>query len=285
MVEKPYLVVDLPAINQKRFPVILRLLIHTLLVVASGLYLAGCMLAPHDEILYEKKGIDVSHYQGLIDWGELSTEGLEFVFIKATEGETLRDPAFLYNWKEAGETDMRRGAYHFFRPSVNAGAQAQHYINTVELKPGDFPPVLDVEEKGRLSSEQLVSAIREWAALIELRYEVKPIIYTGQNFYNRHLAGQVDDYPLWLARYDRDEPVTVCGRPYQFWQFSDEGSSPGVLGAIDRNVFTGSYVEWSELQVPSVREIQGEQPDYHDEGPISNIPLRDQRDLATFSHE
>jgi len=196
---------------------------------------------------YEVVGVDVSHYQGLIDWETLAADGHDFAFIKATEGRDLRDAAFMTNWDHAGATGMRRGAYHFFRPEVNPALQAKNFLETIDLRPGDLPPVLDVEERGRLSPAGLVKAIRQWSDLVEARYGTKPILYTGQNFYNRFLAGQVDDHPLWLARYHPAEPVTVCGRTYQFWQYSDRGRLPGVTGNIDRNVFLGTHLDLALL--------------------------------------
>jgi len=199
---------------------------------------------------YEVSGVDVSHYQGAIDWDALAADGHDFAFIKATEGKELKDKAFFANWTLAGQTGMRRGAYHFFRPEVKPEDQARNFFAAVKLAPGDLPPVIDVEDRGKLAPAQLVENVKQMGEMIELRYGVKPIIYTGQNFYNRFLAGQFDDYPLWLARYDVDEPVTVCGRAFEFWQFTDRAKLPGVIGHIDRNVFTGSYLDLVMLCIP-----------------------------------
>lgn len=220
--------------------------------ILAVLVSTSCERLAHDASGYRVRGIDISHYQGEVDWKELAyAGGHDFVFIKATEGRSLRDKNFDHNWSSAKRAGLRRGAYHFFRPEVAPETQASLFIATVDLQPGDFPPVLDVEKSGHLNSEQLVTAINAWSEVVELRYGVRPIIYTGQNFYNRYLAGKIDDYPLWLARYDRSRPVTACGRPYQFWQYSDEGESKGVVGAIDQNVFTGSYAELVALTIPT----------------------------------
>lgn len=253
-----------------------------MLTCLAGLFLAGCELKPHDADQYDLRGIDVSHYQGLIDWEEVSRHGHDFVFMKATEGRSLRDKAFLYNWTGAEAIGLPRGAYHFFKPNVPAGEQTREFFRTVDLRPGDFPPVLDVEESGRLSPEQLVRAIRDWSELAELHYGVKPILYTGQNFYNRYLAGKFDDHLLWLARYDHDRPVTVCGRDYQFWQYSDRGRSRGIDGRVDRNVFTGSPREWASIRIPSPG-TETKFPDVLDElAPISSAPAVNDEELAGF---
>ena len=247
-----------------------RSLSHITLACLLGLTVSACQTGPHDAHQYPVAGLDVSHYQGLIDWEEVDREEFDFVFIKATEGRTLRDDAFLHNWTEAGKIGLRRGAYHFFRPGVPIGQQARLFTSTVDLRPGDLPPVLDVETAGSFTGQQLAGEIREWVSLMELRYGVTPIIYTGQNFYNRHLAGQIADLPLWLARYDREQPVTVCGRPYQFWQYTDRGHSQGVEGRVDVNVFTGTRRELAALCVPAP-----EQPTYPEplrDNPISAQP-------------
>lgn len=109
---------------------------------------------------------------------------------------------------------------------------------------------MDVENNGQLTGPELVKAVKTWANLAEARFGVKPIIYTGQNFYNRFLAGQLNEYPLWLARYDAEAPVTVCGRDFSFWQYTDAGRLPGIDGSVDRNVFYGTHLELALLCIP-----------------------------------
>lgn len=213
--------------------------------------LTGCLGdGPDAGDRYEILGIDVSHYQGKINWQKLAADGHDFTFIKASEGKELWDNNFVANWEEAGRYGLRRGAYHFFRPEVKPETQAKNFLSQVNLSPGDLPPVLDVEAIGKLSPLELINAIDVWAEMTEARYGVKPIIYTGQNFYNRFLAGHIDEYPLWLARYDVEEPVTVCGREYQFWQYTDKGRLPGIHGNVDRNVFFGSHLDLALLCIP-----------------------------------
>lgn len=236
----PYLATQYP-----KYPLTIRpALLRSLLLLLPLAALTSCLPdSPDVADRYEVTGVDVSHYQGAIDWDALAADGHDFAFIKATEGKELQDKAFFANWALAGRTGMRRGAYHFFRPEVTPDAQALNFLSAVELQPGDLPPVIDVEDIGRLSAAQLVTRVKQLAQMLEIRFGVKPIIYTGQNFYNRYLAGQFDDFPLWLARYDQDEPVTVCGRTFNFWQYTDDGKLPGVVGKIDRNVFLGTHLD------------------------------------------
>lgn len=199
---------------------------------------------------YAIEGIDVSRYQDRIDWTEVANADFDFAFVKATEGLSHIDPNFALNWLDIREAGMRRGAYHFFRPEVSGEEQAYHFFQTVELLAGDLPPVLDVEVIGQLSTEALVEQVSIWVELAELHYGVKPVIYSGQKFYNRHLAGRFDEYPLWLARYSSRAPVAACGREFQFWQYADQGKVAGISGDVDLNVFTGDALELLDLCLP-----------------------------------
>ena len=166
---------------------------------------------------YEVHGIDVSRYQGMIDWELVAEKDIDFVFIKATEGATFRDSQFFCNWDALRETGMRRGAYHFFRPQTSAVEQAEHFIFMVEAEPGDLPPVLDLETLDGVEPEALVDSALVWLKMVEASYQVKPILYSGMNFYNDHLQGRFDDYPLWIARYNRFFEPHLKGK--KSWDF------------------------------------------------------------------
>lgn len=226
-----------------------------LLLLLGLILLALPRLYPSEDLPLRRtdfaiEGIDVSRYQADIDWEVVAAADFDFAFVKATEGLSHIDPKFALNWLDLQQAGMRRGAYHFFRPEISGENQAFHFINTVELVGGDLPPVLDVEVIGQLSSDELVGQIEDWLELTELHYEVKPILYSGQKFYNRHLAGRFDDYPLWLARYADRKPVAACGREFQFWQYADQGQIAGIEGNVDLNVFTGDALDLLELCIP-----------------------------------
>lgn len=194
-------------------------------------------------------GIDISHYQSHIDWSEVALNGVHFAFIKATEGATFTDTMFCRNWAALKEQNIRRGAYHFYRPGVSAEAQVANFAAQVELSYGDLPPVLDVEVVDeRMSKVELIRDIRYWLYLIEIKYNIKPILYTNAKFYNRYLAGQFNEYPLWIARYNNyREPRLACGRKWDFWQYGDRGRIPGIDGPVDLNVFRGELHELDAL--------------------------------------
>ncbi|MEM8585089.1 MAG: GH25 family lysozyme [Bacteroidota bacterium] len=199
---------------------------------------------------YAVEGIDVSRYQAEVDWLAIRDAGFDFAFMKATEGQELRDVYFEQNWSLAGQSGLKRGAYHFFRPEVSPTVQARHFFGQVDLQAGDLPPVLDVEVVGELSQEELVQAVSTWLEMAEAHYGIAPILYTGQKFYNRYLAGRFDQYPLWLARYAPHEPVAACGRAFQFWQYAQVGRVKGIAGHVDLNVFAGELSDLERLCMP-----------------------------------
>jgi lysozyme len=202
-------------------------------------------------ITYSIHGIDVSRYQGAIDWEEVKAMEIKnikigFSFIKATEGVNDEDKRFSRNWKEAKKAGMARGAYHFFNPYRSGKEQAQNFIETVVLSKGDLPPVLDVEQIGSITKQQLQQRIEDWMQLVEMHYHVKPIIYTGADFYTNYLSGKFDAYPLWVAHYlVKDKPRV--NREWNFWQHNETGRVNGIITKVDFNVFNGDSTAFKKL--------------------------------------
>ncbi|MBA2746836.1 MAG: glycoside hydrolase family 25 protein [Flavisolibacter sp.] len=203
---------------------------------------------------YQIHGIDVSKYQQQIGWEsvrdmQVKNIRLGFAFMKATEGLNLSDAYFKRNWSRAKKTGITRGAYHFFIASKDGKAQAKHFISKVKLESGDLPPVLDVEQAGRVTSEKLRKEVKAWLDAVELYYGVKPIIYTGADFYKQHLAGYFDEYPLWVAHYLQPHRPRIS-RSWSFWQHSESGRVNGIQSKVDFNVFNGDSAAFRSLLVP-----------------------------------
>lgn len=200
---------------------------------------------------YDVHGIDISHYQGEIDWPQLLQSRLtdfpiEFIFMKATEGGDLADDAFVQNFTEAGNHGFIRGAYHFFSSKTDPLKQADFFIRTVKLAPGDLPPVLDVEVTGKKTTKELQQSIKRWLDRVEAHYGVKPILYTSYKFKTRYLNDSIfDTYPYWIAHYYVDS-VKYEGK-WHFWQHTDVGSVPGIGEDVDLNVFNGSLDELKKM--------------------------------------
>lgn len=197
------------------------------------------------------RGIDVSHHQGVIDWEKLSKaqigkDPISFVFIKATEGQDFLDENFNDNFYQARENGLLRGAYHYFKPNVSAKLQAQYFLKQVHLEEGDLPPVLDIEEVGNLSPEELRKASLTWLKAVEKHYHVPPILYTNYKFKVDYLnTKDFDRYPYWIAHY-YVRTISYQG-PWKFWQHTDRGRLNGIKGNVDLNIYNGSMYDLKRL--------------------------------------
>jgi lysozyme len=198
------------------------------------------------------RGIDVSHYQGRIDWRAVEAAGIGFAYMKATEGATFTDPMFRRNWAAAGETRIVRGAYHRFRAGRDGAAQANHFLAVVSLRDGHLPPVLDVESTDGVSDARLVRGVRAWLAEVERRTGKRPVVYTKPGFRRAHLGTALDDYPLWIAEYGVDSPSVD---PWHFWQHSERGRVAGIGRAVDLDRFNGSHAELRALATTSATGV------------------------------
>ena len=187
-------------------------------------------------------GLDLSEYQGKIDWNSVENIDIEypieFVFIRATAGKDREDGQFDENWRGAKSRGLIRGAYHYYRPNENSLEQAKLFIKTVKLKKGDLPPVLDIEKlpKGQ-SLDSLKIGLRRWLNAVEAHYKVKPIIYTGEKYYDDFLKKDFSDYLFWIANYNfyREK----IEEDWLFWQFTEKASVSGIRGNVDVNIFNG----------------------------------------------
>lgn len=199
------------------------------------------------------RGIDISHYQEDIDWellrnATLKDSPLMFMFIKATEGEALLDENFIHNFYYARQNSIMRGAYHYFKPKSSVEKQARFFCKNVLLEDDDLPPVLDVEETGGLSKEQLQKVVLKWLNIVEEHYGVKPILYCSYSFRRDILnSKEFDQYPLWIAHYYVDQ-LTYEGK-WQFWQHTDFGQVAGIKGNVDVNLFNGTREDLWNMRI------------------------------------
>ncbi len=203
--------------------------------------------------LYPVHGIDVSKYQGLIDWQKTKRGGVAFAFIKATEGGDHLDERFHRNWNEAGQTGIPRGAYHFYYFRRTAAEQAKWFIRNVPRDPNALPPVLDMEWnhgsktcKRKPTSAQVRSEMRTFLRLVHQHFGKRPMIYTTVDFYKDNHLGLIKEHEFWL-RSVADHPSSVYpGQRWSFWQYTGTGEIPGIVGDTDINVFAGSSSSWQQ---------------------------------------
>lgn len=191
------------------------------------------------------KGIDVSHNQGNIDWQKVKLAGLEFAFIKATEGIGFIDPKFHENWQALQTQGINRGAYHFFRAGDDAEQQARHFLDTV-INTGfnnkELSLVLDIEVNDNVDSNTLIQQVSNCLNIIENKIHEKPIIYTNHAFWDAHMNGDFGEYPLWIADWNpRREPRLPQGwNTWTYWQISSKGRIDGILGDVDIDIQNGA---------------------------------------------
>ena len=251
--------------------IIIALLLLVTLVVgtAKGLHLYNAykndaeVEAPSPEE-FPVRGIDVSRYQGTIDWGTIASQNVSFAFIKATEGSSHQDPCFAFNWEAAQNSGVYVGAYHFFSYDSSGETQAQNFIETVGMTEGTLPPVVDIEFYGdyydappdKAETRRTLNAL---LMSLETYYGQKPIIYTTlRAYYSYILGGGYSEYPLWIRE--------VHVKPFvdwTFWQYSDQGMLAGYDGKqadqneafIDLNVYRGSEEQFrKEFKLPEREE-------------------------------
>lgn len=203
---------------------------------------------------YPVRGVDVSAYQGKIDWQVLSQQGnISFAFIKATEGSTYIDPCFAYNYAQAQKTDLRIGAYHFFSFDSPGKTQGKNFISTVAKTENMLPPVVDLEfygdkAKNPPSAESVHAELNDLLYMLEQHYGRKPILYVTEESYSHYIQGYYAGYDIWYRNVISPKGLPD-GRPWTFWQYTNRETLDGYTGEetfIDMNVFFGTQGEFKQ---------------------------------------
>lgn len=244
-------------INYKKLFYIAFVTVVILIAISLFLIFNGIILLNNpSESTYPIRGVDVSSYQGFIDWKILSGQGIEFAFIKATEGSSYVDPNFTYNFKSAAETSLRIGAYHFFSFDSSGEAQANNYISAVPKTDNMLPPVVDIEfygdkKKNPNNKESTQNEILILLQKLESYYNMTPIIYATEESYNLYISGDFDKYDIWI-RNVISKPTLSDNRFWTFWQYTNREKLDGYNGKekyIDMNVFNGTAEEFDHYPV------------------------------------
>ncbi|MCD7890358.1 MAG: glycosyl hydrolase family 25 [Ruminococcus sp.] len=232
---------------------IILILLGIIMIGAAGMVSVYFSEAIVNKERFPVMGVDVSNYQGKIDWQELERQNVSFAFIKATESSGHIDEFARCNLESAAETNIKISAYHFFSFDSSGETQAENYISVVGKDDINMPPVVDIEyysdkSANKPDGEELEKVLTPLMTRLEDYYGVKPIIYTTLAMYNKYKE-YFSDYPLWI-RSVYCEPEFV---QWKFWQYSDKGELYGFVGEeqyIDLNVYNGSeeefYDEYSE---------------------------------------
>ena len=207
---------------------------------------------------YAVKGVDVSHYQGSIDWQALRAGGVRFAYIKATEGAHFRDPRFAENWRGSLDAGIPRGAYHFFSLCKPGVEQAANFIATIPAGDPSLPHALDAEQMEACPNGQAVAdpvaEIVVFLDAVEKHFGSRPLVYTTREFHDTHFSSHGQPRERlgnerfwlrslhWMPQFGR--------RPWTLWQYHNRGRRPGIDGAVDLNAFNGSAAEFEKFASP-----------------------------------
>ncbi len=193
-------------------------------------------------------GIDVSKHTGVINWEKIKDQGVDFAYIKSTEGADYLDPRFLYNLKEAKDAGIPVGAYHFFRFHRTGEEQAANFLAQVNLKKMDLPPVVDVEEWGQYntskSTDDITREIQDFIEKIEDKSSRKVVIYSDKNSYRKFIEGKFKHNKIWICSIGTPPQID---REWTIWQQSHDGKYKGAAGKVDVNLFNGNYKAWKKF--------------------------------------
>jgi lysozyme len=193
------------------------------------------------------RGIDVSKWQGTINWTKVKAAGVQFAFIRVSDGANTPDARFAANWTGAKSAGVIRGAYQFFRPNQSITTQANMMINAIGVhRAGDLPPVIDIEDHGGLSPATLAARARIWVDKVHAAVGVRPIVYTGKYFWRDEVGSPASfgPNPLWIAQYTSLCPdIPAPWTRWTFWQYTDAGTVNGISGPVDTNRFNGSLAQ------------------------------------------
>jgi lysozyme len=206
--------------------------------------LTGEVTTPGDHPI---KGIDVSKYQGPVDWGGVRASNVSFAYIKATEGGDRIDDRFAENWAAAKAAGVPRGAYHFYYFCRTGAEQARWFIRNVPYDADALPVVLDMEWnhlspscKRRPGLEEVHREMSVFLRMIEKHYGKRPMIYSSVDFHRDRLVGAFNAHHFWLRSVAGHPSIKYHpSRSYSFWQHTATGRIGGVKGNVDLNVFMG----------------------------------------------
>ena len=196
-------------------------------------------------------GIDVSKYQGTIDWQRVAEDRkVQFVYIKATEGATKTDSRYAENLRKARAAGLKVGSYHFFVSFRTAEQQFENFRRHVPRDKQDLIPVVDVEEAGNRTAQRdkLQRELQRFMDLMRKEYGHYPILYSQHDFYNKMLAPEFNRYHILIARYGRRTPQLRNGCKYSIWQFSEQGHISGIRGPVDLDRFAPN-IDLSTLEL------------------------------------
>ena len=211
-----------------------------------------CLYAVGVQAQVRTRGIDVSKYQGTINWTKVAKDStIRFVYVKATEGTSIQDPYYKANVKGARKAGLLVGSYHLYSSKTTAYQQMANIRKVVKKSEQDLVPVLDIE--GHHSGRLYMKRVDKLLELMETEYGVKPIIYTSEKLYKTHFAGKkYRKYHIFIANY-RGYPTTR----FTLWQYTERGHCSGIKGCVDFNRLHRNH-SLGDIKMPKKKKTDGE---------------------------
>jgi lysozyme len=207
------------------------------------------------------EGIDVSHWQGVIDWTKVREARKRFAYIKASDGTSYVDDRYAANRAGAKAAGLYVGAYHFARPDAAAGdavAEANHFVDTAAWVRGELLPVLDLEQAGGLSVTALQAWVKAFLGRVEQRTGERGLIYVSPSFWTSRMGdttwfAEHGYQVLWIAHWTTAETPRMpasdwSSRGWTFWQYTSDGTVPGISGRVDLDRYRG--VDFARVRIP-----------------------------------
>lgn len=193
---------------------------------------------------YPIRGIDVSRHNGMMNLDAAAADGIEFIFIKASEGASLRDENFHLNYEKAGHAGLKRGAYHFFRFDKDGIDQARNFLQAIGNNKLELGVAIDVEDHGNASGidpADIHSRLSDMVEYLILKgYRV--MFYTNRDGYEKYLMDNYPGSPLWICHFSE----TPFDAEWSFWQYDHHGRVSGIPGDVDLNAYVGSRKDWEQ---------------------------------------
>lgn len=209
---------------------------------------------------YAVHGIDVSKFQGDIDWQTLPRSGINFAYIKATEGADHADDKFRENWRAAKRSGVLRGAYHFYYFCRTGAQQARWFIQNVPRDAGALPPALDMEWnhksrtcRHRPSPAKVRQEMHSYLSIVTAHYGKRPIIYVTPDFYHENKLWRIHGYAFWLRSVADHPSAKYRGANWQFWQYTGTGRVDGIASNVDINTYSGTVSDWQDWVAANTR--------------------------------
>ena len=206
---------------------------------------------------YPVRGIDISRHNGMANLDAAASSGIEFVFIKASEGASMKDENFNINYQKAVHSGLMIGAYHFFRFDRDGVVQARNLLDAVRNRELELGIAIDVEDTGnpiKVEPELIRKRLGDMIEYLVLK-GYRPMLYTNRAGYEKYLLNDFAGLPLWICNFS-SRPFDA---EWQFWQFDHHGKVDGIPSEVDLNVFVGSRADWLEYlrssSLPSDTEL------------------------------